>query len=75
MGHMEVNCSIGFHLSDATPENHLVWKIDRALDLSLISNLNEIVTHHSSACGLDSLGTPVRGYERSEHLDDCLQRF
>jgi transposase len=35
-----------FHLADAVPEDHLVRKIDAALDLSWLRS--ELVPHHSS---------------------------
>ena len=40
-----------FHLGDAVPEDHLVRKIDTALDLSWLRS--ELVSHYSS------LGAPV----------------
>jgi transposase len=35
-----------FHLSDAIPEDHLVWRIDAALDLPWLRN--ELAPHYSS---------------------------
>jgi transposase len=35
-----------FHLSDAIPEDHLVWRIDAALDLPWLRN--ELAPHYSA---------------------------
>jgi transposase len=42
----KVNCSYEFHLGDAVPEDHLVRKIDTALDLSWLRS--ELAPHYSS---------------------------
>jgi len=45
-----------FHLSDAVPEDHLVRKIDAALDLSWLRS--ELAPHYSShaSSGNDKIG-------------------
>jgi hypothetical protein len=45
-----------FHLGDAVPEDHLVRKIDAALDLSWLRS--ELATHYSSM-GLPSIDPPL----------------
>jgi transposase len=42
----KVNCSKSFVLGDAVPEDHLVRKIDAALDLSWLRS--ELAVHYSS---------------------------
>jgi hypothetical protein len=58
-----------FHLSDAVPEDHLVRKIDTALDLSWLRS--ELAPHYSSM-GRPSAGTDDPDADREACLRDPL---
>jgi hypothetical protein len=60
-----------FHLGDAVPEDHLVRKIDTALDLSWLRS--ELAPHYSSWAPVDRSGTDDPDAGRGVCLCDPLR--